>query len=110
MRREFSAKTKAEAFLRARGCCEQCDSGVKLRTGDIFYDHIIPDAIGGEPTLSNCQVLCRAHHSVKTTTEDVPRIAKAKRVARRHSGIKKPRSITRWRKFDGSPVFAARQR
>ena len=88
MRREFTSKIKAAAFLRANGCCEECASGVKLRTGDIFYDHRIPDALGGEPTLDNCQVLCRGHHDAKTRTEDVPRIAKAKRVRNKHIGIR----------------------
>lgn len=88
MRREFSSKTKAEAFIRASGCCEECASSVKLRTGDIFYDHRIPDALGGAPTIDNCQVLCRRHHDAKTRSEDVPRIAKAKRVRNKHIGIR----------------------
>lgn len=48
------------------------------------YDHILPDALGGEPTLENCAVLCRTCHSAKTSKKDVPQIAKAKRVHRGH--------------------------
>ena len=110
MRREFPDKIKAAAFLRAKGCCEQCNSGVKLRTGDMFYDHRIADGLDGEPTLSNCQVLCRSHHDVKTRKHDVPAIAKAKRRERRNIGIKKPRTIRSWRKFNGTPVYADRER
>lgn len=110
MRKEFPAKVKAEAHLRAKGCCELCNSGVKLRVGDIFYDHVIADGLGGEPTLENCQVLCRSHHDAKTRQHDVPRIAKGKRIRRREAGIKKDRTIRVWRKFDGTPVFASRSR
>lgn len=110
MGREFAAKVKAAAFMRTNGCCEQCKSGVKLRTGDIFYDHAIPDGLGGEPTLENCQVLCRRHHDAKTRGEDVPRIAKAKRVHRRHIGIRSRSKFacskdSRWkRKISGEVV------
>jgi 5-methylcytosine-specific restriction endonuclease McrA len=78
--------------------------------GNIFYDHIIPDGLGGEPTLDNCQVLCKSCHNLKTAKTDVPRIAKAKRIYDRDIGIKKPRKITSWRKFDGTIVRAARAR
>lgn len=88
MRTEFSAKTKAAAALRANGHCEECTR--RLGTGDFHYDHVIPDALGGEPTLENCAVLCRSCHSVKTTKADVPRIAKANRNFRKARGIRKP--------------------
>lgn len=87
-RREFSGKTMAQAALRADGRCEGCTR--RLMAGDYHYDHIIPDALGGDPTLDNCQVLCRSCHGVKTTTQDVPRIAKSKRNYRKARGIKKP--------------------
>ena len=89
MRTEFPAKTKALAFQRASGCCEECKSGVKLMVGDIFYDHRIADGLGGEPTLENCQVLCKRHHDAKTRKHDVPAIAKAKRIERKRIGIRK---------------------
>lgn len=108
MRQEFARKVKAAAALRAKGHCEGC--GRKLLEGDFHYDHDIPDGLGGEPTLDNCRVLCRSCHSAKTTLEDVPRIAKAKRNFRKASGIKKPRTITRWRKMNGDPVYASRER
>lgn len=89
MRREFPNAVKAQAHLRAGGCCELCKSGIKLRVGDIFYDHRIPDGLGGEPTLENCQVLCRSHHDTKTRKHDVPNIAKVKRIRARAAGIRK---------------------
>lgn len=83
-RREFPARVRVAAFERAGGICEHVDGDgfrctTKLRPGDLFYDHIIPDGLGGEPTLDNCQCLCRSHHDPKTHLVDVPRIAKMKR-------------------------------
>jgi 5-methylcytosine-specific restriction protein A len=89
MRREFPSKVKALAFQRAKGCCEQCNRGVKLLVGDVFYDHIIADGIGGDNSLDNCQVLCKSHHDGKTRKHDVPRIAKVKRIRLREAGIRK---------------------
>src|SRR6185312_16190006 len=91
MRREFSNKVKGLAALRAAGHCEHCTR--KLLEGDFHYDHEIPDALGGEPTLENCRVLCRSCHSVKTRSEDVPRIAKARRNFRKSRGIRKRSSF-----------------
>ncbi len=110
MRREFHPKVMIAAWDRANGACEQCKTGKRLLPGDIFYDHRIPDALGGEPTLENCQVLCRSHHDAKTHKQDVPTIAKSKRTRKRAAGIRKPRSITRWRKMNGDPVYASRDR
>jgi len=110
MRREFSKQVRRDAFLRAAGKCEGMDCGARLHIGKFHYDHEIPDGLGGEPTLENCKVLCTACHKVKTTTKDVPSIAKAKRISDRQNGIKKPRTITRWRKFNGDIVQASRQR
>lgn len=87
---EFTAKTKAQAFERADGKCEECTA--RLFPGNIHYDHRIPCALGGEATLDNCQVLCRSCHGAKTTKTDVPQIAKAKRVNRKHIGATKRKS------------------
>ena len=93
MRREFTAKIKEQAYERSGGHCEVRWCGAALTTGRIHYDHIIPCALGGEPTLANCQVICTACHKAKTTKEDIPRIAKAKRVRRKHIGIRKRSSF-----------------
>lgn len=101
-RREFSSKVRIEAFARAGGKCEGC--GVVIRPGNgPHYDHRVPDAVGGEPTLENCQVLCKACHSVKTSTDDVPAIAKTKRIRNRHINAEpKRRGFRGSRLFDGS--------
>lgn len=90
-RREFPDKVKSQAFEHAAGRCESCTA--KLFPGNIHYDHVIPDALGGEPTLENCEVLCKSCHGVKTRTKDVPSIAKVKRIAKGHRGIRKRSSF-----------------
>jgi 5-methylcytosine-specific restriction protein A len=114
-RREFSKQVRRDAFARANGRCEGwlpngtlC--GAKLHVARFHYDHAIPDAHGGEPTLGNCQVLCVACHKYKTTKKDIPAIAKTKRIQDRQIGIKKPRTITSWRNFRGEIVRAGRER
>ncbi len=88
-RREFPTKIKVAAALRAGGNCEKCTA--RLYYGKFHYDHRIPDALGGEPTLENCTVLCTSCHSTKTTKKDVPAIAQAKRREAKHLGAKKPK-------------------
>jgi len=97
-RREFSAKVRALAFERAGGHCEGCTA--RLTVGKFHYDHIIPDALSGEPVLSNCAVLCTNCHGAKTAKGDVPRIAKAVRTYRKNIDAR-PRPKHRWpsRKF-----------
>jgi len=86
-RQEFPPRVKADAFTRAAGRCEKCTA--RLFVGKFAYDHVIPDAMGGKPTLENCEVLCNACHGVKTNTKDVPAIAKVKRIRAKHYGIRK---------------------
>lgn len=100
-RREFPAKVKDAAFDRAKGACQQCTR--PLSPGDIHYDHIIPDGSGGEPILTNCQVLCRSCHGTKTRG-DVRTIAKGKRIKRNHIGARKRSKFRGWRRFDGTIV------
>jgi 5-methylcytosine-specific restriction protein A len=99
MRREFSKKVMGQAALRANGQCEKCST--RLMAGKIAYDHIIPDALGGEPTLANCQVLCAACHGTKTSKEDVPRISKAERTRLKHAGAWRSKHPMNWRKAAG---------
>lgn len=82
-RRDFPRKIKAQAILRANGCCEACSA--RLKVGEAEVDHILPDALGGEPVLSNARVLCRVCHGAKTA-DDIGRIRKADRQRDRHTG------------------------
>ena len=81
----------AAAFERAAGNCESC--GARLYVGKFHYDHKRAAALYGKATLENCAVLCLSCHGEKTATEDVPRIAAAKRQERKHIGARKPATI-----------------
>lgn len=94
-RREFSQAVRKAAFKR---CCingdkpgiPQCENcGNVLVAGNIEYEHLDPDGLGGEPTLENCGVWCARPCSSKKTAEvDVPRMAKADSVLRSTYGLK----------------------
>lgn len=98
-RREFSDKVKAAIVMRAmndRGfpVCEGCGGVLKLKGYEI--DHRIAEALvvdKSKPlTAEDGQLLgpC-CHRGVNgKTARDVKIIAKAKRQARKHLGIKKP--------------------
>lgn len=108
MRTEFTRKVKALAFQRANGECEICTA--RLMPGKFRYDHRLPDALGGEPTLENCVVQCIACDKPKTA-DDVRRIRKADRQRAAHIGAKvsaRPMPGSRrsgWKKkIDGSVV------
>ena len=103
-RSEFSAKTKLERWNHAGGYCEDC--GVKIRPGNgPEYDHDIPDGLRKDNSFENCRCLCKTCHKRKTTKEDVPTIAKAKRVGRKHINADRPKQKMPYRKFDGTPVW-----
>lgn len=93
-RREFSVQTKRAAYKRSGGHCQKCgihfDSKIRPE-----YDHIIMDALSGDNSLANCQVLCRKCHSEKTNGKDKPTAAKTKRLADAKMGIKHKGSLKR---------------
>lgn len=88
-RKEFSRKTRAQAFERCGGHCEGC--GAKLKVGEAEYDHTLPDALGGDNSLENCTVFCSVCHKPKTK-QDIQRIRKADRVRDKHTNAVKPSS------------------
>ncbi|MBB2964924.1 HNH endonuclease [Methylobacterium sp. R2-1] len=86
-RTEFPKKVRRDAFVRAAGHCEGAGCGCRLTTGKFQYDHRIPDWMGGEPVLSNCQVLCTDCHKSKTKKDAADR-AEAQRREDAHHGIR----------------------
>ena len=102
------SRVSARVFLRHDGICHI--SGRKIRPGEKWeLEHIVALCNGGEHRESNLAPALVEPHKVKTKAD---RRVKAKndRVRKRHLGIKKPRTITRWRKMDGTPVYASRER
>lgn len=86
-RREFSRKIRKAAIDRADGHCEKCSA--VLKKGEAEVDHILPDILGGEPTLPNAQVLCRVCHSEKTA-DDIRHTRRADRARDKASGAIRP--------------------
>lgn len=100
-RLEFNRETREAALKRADGHCENRACRAVLTTGKYDFDHILPDALKGKPTLSNCMVLCRACHKEKTAKEDIPRIRKADRQRANFRGTATPtHSPLRGRPFE----------
>lgn len=89
--------------------CAKCDHKVGAGGERWQCDHAKPLWEGGENRESNLQVLCQACHDFKTRREATQR-AKINRVRAKHLGLKKPRTIRAWRRFDGTKVFAGRER
>lgn len=95
-RREFTKATKREAFTRSNGICEchrvrtlptyRTGCGVRLSSGNVFYEHIEQDAIGGSNTIENCAALSKTCWKLKTATIDLPHIAKQNRQRDRERG------------------------
>src|SRR4051794_5391027 len=90
-RREFPQSVRKAAFAR---CCDangipHCEScGNELVSGNIEYEHLDADGLGGEPTLENCGVWCRRPCSLsKTVKQDNPRMQKADRVLKSAYGL-----------------------
>jgi len=113
MRREFPRKVKAAAIARASGHCERCKA--VLKAGGAEVDHILEDALGGEPVLANAQVLCGPCHKEKTA-ERIVKIRKADRQRDKASGAIRPAGKLRGPAFakpdkpqrEGKPPLAPR--
>lgn len=81
-----------------------------IRPGDKWdVDHIVALALGGANRESNMAPVLRDAHKIKTR-DDVAQKSKNYRVRRRHLGVEKPRTIRRWRRFNGEVVNAPRDR
>lgn len=102
-------RVKVRQYLKDNGIC-QCGCTMGIRPGDIWEtDHIIAIVNGGENRESNLQTLLKAHHQAKTKA-DVAEKSVTARKRTKHLGIKKPRTIRSWRRFDGTVVYADRER
>lgn len=89
-RQEFPAAVKRAAFRR---CCRNeipyCEGcGIELVSGNIVFEHVDPDGLGGEPTLKNCKVYCLKACATPKTKIDNARMAKADAVVRKSYGMK----------------------
>ena len=102
------ARVKIRVFDRYNKRCADCTNEIvgKLRPA---YDHIQALINGGQNRESNLQLLCVPCHAVKTKA-DVAEKSVTARKRGKAIGITKPRTMTRWRRFDGSIREAGRER
>ena len=101
-------RVRLRVFERHGGICHL--SGGKIMPGDAWdVDHVIALVNGGEHRESNMAPALRIEHR-KKTARDVAQKAKDRRIRQKHVGVKRPRTIRQWRKFDGTIVTAARER
>ncbi len=102
-------RVKVRVFLRYDGKC-QCGCNRAIRPGETWQcDHKRALINGGMHREMNLQPLLTEHHKNKTK-DDVAEKSRTYEKRKANLGIKKPRSITRWRKFNSMPVFASRER
>lgn len=110
-RKRLTGKQHLELFVHHGGVCHWC--GHKIDTRKPWHiDHVIPLAMGGDDTMENmAPIHDRPCHAEKTHKGDVPNIAKAKRRALKHAGIRKPSKFagsrdSKWkRKVNGQVVM-----
>lgn len=101
-------RVRVRVFERHGGICHI--SGQRIGASDLWdVDHVIALSNGGGHRESNLAPALKDKHRAKTAL-DVRTKAKIARVRKRHLGLKKPRTIRSWRKFNGDVVHANRDR
>jgi 5-methylcytosine-specific restriction endonuclease McrA len=86
--------------------CASC--GFLIVSADWQCDHITALINGGEHRESNLQPLHLRCHSIKTANDLLASVITARK--RKRHFLRKPRSITAWRRFDGTIVRKPRER
>lgn len=101
-------RVRLRIFERHAGICYL--SGRKIRPGEDWdLDHIVAIINGGSNSELNLAPVLIDPHKVKTK-EDVAEKSRVARKRKSFLGIKKKRTITRWRRFDGTIVTATKDR
>ena len=105
---KIPGRVRLRVFDRHNGICHI--SGRKISAGEAWQcDHIVALANGGEHRESNLAPALTEPHKDKTKS-DVAEKSRVVRKRKKHLGIKKARTMTRWRRFDGSIVTKDRER
>lgn len=106
-RRKLSPRERLAIFERCKGICT---CGRKVQTGEKWQaDHPRALGLGGADNPDDLVVLGKCCFPDKNAA-DASMIARAKRIKARHIGIRKPRTILGWRRFNGDVVRAPRER
>jgi 5-methylcytosine-specific restriction endonuclease McrA len=100
-KRPNSTKTRRACFLYWRFSTPHgwrlkcgCGCGIEFNPATTAWDadHDIPREHGGSDDPPNVRPLLEACHRLKTSTKDIPEIAKGKRVSDSVYGVKRPKS------------------
>lgn len=99
----LQAKARRECFQTHHQCdergafmtCHICGGRIEIATEGWEADHPLVHAFGGVEVLP-AHIKC---HRRKTSEEDVPKIAKSKRVSEKHFGIRRKGASWPKRKF-----------
>lgn len=109
-RKPLTRLQRVRIFDRHDGYCCICDFKIYAARGDKWIvEHIKPLWLGGADDERNMGP-AHDHCARDKTSKEAPVKAKSDRVRANHLGIKKPRTITRWRNFRGEIVTAPRGR
>jgi 5-methylcytosine-specific restriction enzyme A len=110
-KRRMSTTRRARIFAAHNGKCHLCGLTIDGTREPWDADHVIALEISGDDSDANLAPAHKRCHAAKTAKEDVPTIAKAKRVAAKHKGAWRPRSTlagskaSKWkRKLNGETV------
>ena len=108
-RRSLSRLARTRIFDARNGMCCICGTRCGIMYGKWIIEHIKPLWLGGADDESN---MAPAHErcAIEKTVGEAPVKAKTDRQRANHLGIKKSRTITRWRLFNGQPVSVRRER
>jgi 5-methylcytosine-specific restriction endonuclease McrA len=103
-------RVRQRVFIRFDGKCAGC--GRRIGEGALAWDcdHIIALALGGQHREGNLRALCRAVCHRDKTRDDAALRKRFNASQKKRAGIKKRRTITIWRKFNGEIVHASRER
>lgn len=102
-------RVRVRVYTAADGHCQMCTR--KINAGERWVaDHKIAIINGGANSEINLQLICDwCDRKVKTPADSGEKATVyAKKSA--HLGVKKPRSILGWKKMNGQPVRASRER
>lgn len=110
-RRSMSTTRRLRIFEAAKGVCHICGGKIDGTREAWDADHVIALEISGDDTDDNLRPAHKACHRAKTSAQDVPQIAKAKRVRAKHLGAKKAKATlpgsksSKWKRcIDGTLV------
>jgi 5-methylcytosine-specific restriction protein A len=100
-RRRISTKERLTIFTRENGICHICCGRIVI--GEAWdISHEIALELGGDDSGSNLRVAHRKCHRGHTSEKDIPAIARAKRIERKHIGITKSKRSIASRGFQRS--------